>query len=93
MENPDTHVIHIHGYHIAGQVYDCLRTFIYRTLRGGALLQVITITLNNECPTNTDIATSMNFILPKQSRKSGVIARQLLREKPKLINNKKGVTK
>ncbi len=93
MDNSDIHLIEIPGYQIAGQVYDCLRTFIYRTLRGGDHTQVIIKTLSNECPTNTDIATSMNFILPKQSRKHGVIVRQLLCEKPKLVNNKQGVRK
>ncbi len=92
MDNSDIHLIEIPGYQIAGQVYDCLRTFIYRTLRDGDLLQVITKTLNNECPTNTDIATSINLILPKQSWKSGIIATQLLCEKLKLIN-KQGATK
>ncbi len=93
MENPDTHVVHIHGYHIVRHIYVCLRTFIYRTFRDGDQTQVIIKTLNNECSSNTDIATSMNLILLKQPRDAVLNAKKLACEKPIQINNKLKGTK
>ncbi len=62
MESPNTHVIHSHSYHIAGQIYDCLRTFIYPALRGGDHTQVIIPSTINTPQTLISPTSSMNFI-------------------------------
>ncbi len=61
MENPDTHVIHIHGYHIVRQIYDCLRTFIYPALRGGNRTQVIIPSTMNTPQNLISPTSNMNF--------------------------------
>ncbi len=62
MENPDTHVIHIHGYHIVRQIYDCLRAFIYPALRGGDHTQVIIPSTMNALQNLISPTSNMNFI-------------------------------
>ncbi len=62
MENPGTNVIHNNDYHIAGQIYDCLRTFIYPALRGGDHTQVIIPSTINTPQNLISPTSSMNFI-------------------------------